>query len=156
MTSKKSGLFTYTTQIDPLKTVNEIQYELLSHGANSILMDYEDGKLSSLSFKIITANGLSIAIELPCNYEAVYKTLQDQYKNKKISAMYATREQAYRVAWRVILYWVKAQMAILETEMVTIDEIFLSYIIVDKGKTLYQKMLDTRFQLTEGKNGSSG
>ncbi|GAH82600.1 unnamed protein product [marine sediment metagenome] len=37
----KKGLFTYTTQIDPQKTVAQIQEELTNHGAKSILSNYD-------------------------------------------------------------------------------------------------------------------
>ena len=48
------------------------------------------------------------------------------------------RDQAERVAWRIVKDWVAAQMAILESEMVQMDEIFLPYMLNDKGQTLFQ------------------
>jgi len=141
-------LFTYTTQIEPVKTINEIQNELSSHSAKSILIDYDDGKIIALSFKVETVKG-TIGIRLPCNHEPVFKVLKQQYNNGKIPSKFATIEQAYRVAWRIVLYWIKAQMAILETEMVSMDEIFLPYIITNDGRILYQRMLDEKFQIPE-------
>jgi len=41
-------------------------------------------------------------------------------------------------------------MAILETEMVTMDQIFLPYMEVGQGKLLYEVMRDHRFQITGG------
>ena len=143
----KKGLFTYTTKISPEKTIQEIQKELSEHGAKSIKIDYLDGQIISLSFLVDTSNG-EMGIKLPCNHNPVFRVLSKQNNNGKIPGRFVSKEQAYRVAWRIIFYWVKAQMAILETEMVTIDQIFLPYMMANDGKTFYEKMLDTRFQIT--------
>lgn len=64
--------------------------------------------------------------------------------NQKIKC---DREQAERVAWRIIKDWIEAQMAILESEMVTMDEIFLPYTLDNKGNTLYQLFATNALQL---------
>lgn len=146
-------LFTYTTSIEPQKTVAEIQEILTSHGAKSILSNYDgEGKIKSLSFMVNTPNG-DIAIQLPCNPEPVYKILKQQNAEGKIPGRFVDKHQALRVSWRIIFYWIKAQMAILETEMVKIEQIFLPYITTKDGRTLYEKMLDRRFQLTGREEG---
>jgi hypothetical protein len=43
-------------------------------------------------------------------------------------------------------------MAILETDMVRLEQIFLPYMITPDGKTLYENMVDKGFYLTEGKD----
>ncbi|GAJ03343.1 unnamed protein product, partial [marine sediment metagenome] len=43
-----------------------------------------------------------------------------------------------------------AQMAILETEMVKMEQIFLPYVITQSGRTLYEAMVDRHFQLGPG------
>ena len=146
----KKGLFTYTTQIDPQKTVAQIQEELTNHGAKSILSNYDsEGRIESLSFIIETPQGM-LGFKLPCDVESVYRILKEQCRDKKIAKKFADKHQALRVAWRIILYWVKAQMALLETEMVKIEQIFLPYMIVGKDETLYERMKGSHFQLTEG------
>jgi len=94
-----------------------------------------------------------MAIKLPCNPEPVYRILKQQYREKIISAGFVNEHQALRVSWRIILYWVKAQMAILETEMVQIEQIFLPYMTMKDGRTLYEKMIDSKFQITDGEKG---
>lgn len=147
----KKGLFTYTTQIDPQKTVAQIQEELTRHGAKSILSNYDnEGKIESLSFIIKTPQGM-LAFKLPCDVESVFRILKEQSENRKIPKKFADRHQAIRVAWRIILYWVKAQCALLETEMVKMEQIFLPYMMVNKDETLYERMVDSQFQLPEGR-----
>jgi hypothetical protein len=43
-----------------------------------------------------------------------------------------------RVAWRIAKDWLEAQLAILQSEMVSIDQVMLPYLHVDGDKTLYQ------------------
>jgi hypothetical protein len=42
------------------------------------------------------------------------------------------------VAWRQILRWVQAQMALVETKMVKVEEVFLPYIQGPGGQTVYE------------------
>ena len=46
--------------------------------------------------------------------------------------------QAERIAWRILQDWTMAQMAILETEMVAMDQVFLPYMVNSAGETVYE------------------
>lgn len=122
----------YSTKVDVYTTLGEIQSQLVKHGAKKILFDYDDdAKVIALAFMILTPEGHR-AIRLPANVDAVMTVLhRDKVK--------ADREQAERVAWRIVKDWIKAQMAILESEMVSMEQIFFPYMIGDKGKTLYER-----------------
>jgi len=140
-------LLNYTTTIQAMKTISEIQNILAKHGARSILTEYgPDGHVKALSFQVATPYG-DLAIRLPVDPDAVLKILQRQGVPKS----YQNRPQAIRIAWRIVKNWVDAQMAILETEMVKIEQVFLPYVIASNGKTVYELMMDNRFQLGEGK-----
>lgn len=149
------GLLCYTTSIEPARTIAEIQEELVKHGAKSVLTNYGDeGKIESLSFSIQTPKG-ELGIKLPCDPKPVYKVLENQYNQGKISRGFIDEHQALRVAWRIVLVWIKAQMAILETEMVKMEQIFLPYMVVSReGKTLFEKMAENSFQLPSGEKKS--
>ena len=58
--------------------------------------------------------------------------------------------QAERVAWRILRDWVMAQMAILETEMVAMDEIMLPYMLDDQGRTAYELYQSRQMLIGEG------
>lgn len=137
----------YSTTVDALKTVGEIQGILVAHGARSIMMTYgKDGSIESLSFIVETPYG-DMPIRLPINAKAVLKVLEEQ----RVPPRYANHQQAVRIAWRIVKDWVRAQMAILETEMVKMEQIFLPYMITKNNQTLYESMVDRGFYLTEGK-----
>lgn len=98
----------------------------------------------ALSFKVATPQG-EVAIRLPIDVEATLRVLR-----RTAPPRFANRPQAIRVAWRIIKDWVEAQMAIQATEMVKVEQIFLPYMVTADGRTLYQRMVDSRFLLTEG------
>jgi hypothetical protein len=60
-------------------------------------------------------------------------------------------EQAYRVAWRNILDWVQAQMALLEIGMAKMEEVFLPYMLDQQCHTLFERMEQRGFLLDSGK-----
>lgn len=142
-------LLNYTTQIEAAKTVAQINSILVAHGAKSILTNYDDkGLIISLSFEIQTPQGMA-AIRLPVNPDAVLKVMS-RYQSH-VPQRLQTKEQAIRIAWRIVKDWVEAQMAILETEMVKMEQIFLPYIETQSGQTLFQ-VFESRRLLTEGKS----
>lgn len=137
-------ILNYTTKIDIFTTVGQIQGLLVKHGAKKILQEYDDdGHITAVSFQINTPVGLQ-AVRLPANVEKVQKVLAKQ----KVKSDY---DQAERVAWRIVKDWVEAQMAIIESEIVSIDEIFLPYMIDGEGKTVYQLFANKALLLTAPK-----
>ena len=137
-------LLNYTTKVNVFNTLGEIQAQLVKHGAKKIMQDYDEaGHITALAFMIDTPLGPR-GIRLPANAEAVHTVLLRQ----KVKC---DRDQAERVAWRIIKDWVEAQMAILESEMVQMDEIFLPYMIDRSGKTLFQKYQNGQLLLEEAK-----
>jgi hypothetical protein len=136
----------YTTTVTAMKSIGEIQGILVAHGAKHILMDYDEGEPIGIAFISNTAYG-DIPFRLPANIDKVQSILNKQRVRTTVS-----RELAARVAWRILKDWVRAQMAILETEMVTIDQVFLPYMETGKGKTLYEVMLEHHLQLPQGRS----
>lgn len=142
-----SPLLNYTTTIEAHKTVEQIQIILATHGATAMLMEYNNGVVRALSFKVPTPHG-DVSFRLPSDPDAVLKVLQKQ----GVPSRYSNRQQAVRVAWRIVKDWVEAQMALLETEMVRIEQIFLPYMLVGDGRTLYEQLASNRFELPKGRD----
>ena len=135
----------YTTTIKPEKTIAEIQQILAKHKAKAILTEYDnEGNVIALSFKVDTING-EVGIRLPVNTDKVLQVLKNQKRNN--SQVKDTKEQALKTGWRNIKDWIDAQMALIETEMVTIDEIFLPYILNNKGQILYEVFRENQLLL---------
>ncbi|MBA7645267.1 hypothetical protein ES703_53022 [subsurface metagenome] len=147
------GLLNYSTRIPAAQTAGEIQGILAKHGAKAVMIEYGDGgSAEAMSFQIKRGDN-SLGFRLPIEPDRVLKVLQDQYDSGKLRGHQGRpdREQSVKVAWRILKDWVEAQMAYLETEMVTTEQLFLSYMLTGDNKTLYQVMLDKGFCLPEGR-----
>lgn len=140
------ALLNYTTKIEVSKTIAEIQDILVKHGAKSIMANYTDnGSIEALSFMIVTSEKKAISIRLPCDPIPVLRVLE----NQNIPQRLQNKEQALRVAWRIVKTWVEGQMALLETQMVKMEQIFLPYAIVRGGKTLFESLQTQSFALLD-------
>ena len=143
------SLFMESTKISPEQTVTEIQRCLGRYGARSILVEYEDGEVDAVSFQV-AVKGTLVPFHLPCRWKAVYSALYEGKKGRNTEKGYAIRDaQAKRVAWRQILRWVEAQMALVQTKMVSMEEVFLPYMQVKPGQTLYQVLENRGFKMLE-------
>lgn len=135
------AVLNYTTKIAATKTVGEMQTALAQAGASRIAVDYDGGSPSALSFLLVTPHGRRL-FTLPVNIEAMHRLLIAEDKAGRIrsgaKAERTSREQAERVAWRVMKDWLLAQLALVATEMVGLDQVMLPYLQIDSsGKTLY-------------------
>lgn len=133
-------MLNYTTTIAAAKTIGEVQSMLGRAGASAVAVRYEDKEPAGLSFTLITAIG-ERAYTMPVNVAGVAKILRSDPKTRTRSA-YITPEHAARVAWRVVKDWLEAQLAIIDANMVTLDQVMLPYVHVDGGKTLYDAFRD--------------
>jgi hypothetical protein len=139
----------YTTSVPVVRTIGEIQHALAKHGASGVGMSYEDGKPVGIVFMLTTPFG-ERAFALPVDVPAVHRLLTDQRQGRnghKRNARVDNRlEQAERVAWRVIRDWLMAQLALIEAQMVSLDQVMLPYLKVDPGHTLYEAYQEREMQ----------
>lgn len=128
-------LFMETTRIAPERTVAEIQQILSKYGANQVLLEYEKLKVSAVSFRYMVGDQ-PIPFRLPCRWQALETTLRQSGKRPRYDDTF--ENWARRIAWRQILRWVEAQMALVETNMVKVQEVFFPYIQTKTGQTIYE------------------
>lgn len=134
-------LLNYTTSIAVDKTISEIQKMLGQAGASAIMTEYDDnGNIIALNFRMKFERDSSqqIAFSLPTDWRPVLEVMREQRrKNPRIKAV---EDQARRVAWRITKDWVEAQLAIIETRMVTTAQVFLPYAVTNTGESLWQSI----------------
>lgn len=131
-------ILNYTTKIDAWKTVNEVQQILAKHGVSHFAIKNEGSFPSALSFTV-DYQGSPLNFLLPCNHEGV---LQCMRKDRKIPSGSKNAEQALRTSWRIIKDWTEAQMAIVEANLATIQEVFMPYLVINStGETLAHRIL---------------
>jgi len=149
------ALLNYTTQVDADKTAAEIATMLRKAGAQAVLTEYDPkGEyVSALSFRI-DLNGQMLQFRLPTNPDPVLETLLRQKAAGKWSSKRGAPDhaQAVRVAWRIVKDWTAAQLALIETRMVSAPQAFLQYAVMKDGRTLAEKMAqEPGFLLGDGK-----
>lgn len=153
----RQTLFMETTKIRPEKTASEIMEALVKASARQIAVEYDAaGCLCGMAF-VIVVQGRPIPFKLPARVEPVFKILNNRRpkeswrRGNRQDGAAVDREQAERVAWRQLLRWVQAQLAMIETGMVAVDEVFLPYMQNDSGKTVYELFAGSGFkQLAAG------
>ena len=140
-------LLNYTTKIPAEQTAAEIISILVRKGATDILTHYGPaGMATGLKWRMETANG-PMGFSLPINTDAVFEILTRDRVMKTNPA--ARMQQANRTAWRIIKEWILAQMALIQTEMVTVEEVFLPYMLTGK-QTLYQALSNGDLKMLPG------
>ena len=152
-------LLNYTTKVSAEKTANEITRCLAQHGAQAIMTEYDPSTsyVTALSFKI-TVDGAPIGFKLPCDWKPVLEILTkgkrqppkwDEKRFRRWEEEH--RQHAINVAWRIVKDWVEAQMALVETRMVTTQQVFLPYAVMRDGRTLSEHVSsDPKFLLGDG------
>jgi hypothetical protein len=150
-------LLNYTTKIDPDKTAQEIARILSMHGASAVMTEYDpvDNFVTALSFKI-TLDDQQMSFRLPTDWRPVYEILIKGKKvpydtNRKAHFESEWKLQAVRTSWRIVKDWTEAQMALVETQMVTTAQVFLPYAVMRDGRTLSEHVAsDPKFLLGSG------
>src|SRR6266849_3240654 len=103
-------------------THDRIQKALASHGAKKLMFDYNDtGHLTGLAFQIIVGEQ-PLSIRLPARVENVAELL---YGRPFSDLTESQQQQAYRTAWANIRDWIEAQLAMIDTKMVKMEEVFM-------------------------------
>lgn len=147
-------LYMETTKISAVDTVAQVQKILGMYGVVSVFTEYENGEVSALSF-MISIKGEHVPFRLPSRWDAIEKILLKRKKRDahKPQVQKQIQDQAKRVAWRQILRWVEAQLALTDTGMAEIGEVFLPYMRTGKNETLYQRFLENGLKMIEHKEG---
>ncbi len=126
----------YTTSVPADRSIGEIQQSLINHGASGVMYLYEKGtgRIEALRF-ILSVSERNITFSLPVQWRRFQEVLKQQEVKR-----WDDEDYAYRVAWRNIRDWVLAQMALYETQIVELPQIFLPFAVAKGGKTLFEQV----------------
>ena len=141
----------YTTDVPVDKTVTEIQEMLRQNGARGIAVEYDaEGKIKDIFFKIVL-HDKELPFRLPIKAEKVYAALhQDATSSYQERYGQQWKAEAERIAWRICKTWLEAQITLINLEQVTIEEVFLPYLILPGNQTLFETMQTNNFLLPHG------
>lgn len=120
----------YTSSVSAFVSVGEIQAALATHGATKIMIDYDAGAPAAVTFALPDARHGLQGFRLPAAVDGTLRVFKAQ-------GVKADPKQAERTAWRNIRDWVLAQLALVESCDVPMDQVFLPYLTDNTGRTLY-------------------
>lgn len=143
------ALKNYTTQIEAAQTVGEITGLLASSGITSIKVDYQNGQANAITFAAFLLN-MPQEFQLKVNAEAVLTVL----KSQKVQPRFQTKEQAFRVGWRILKDVIETQLASVAIKQVELAQAFFGFALDAKtGQTAYEIVAPKMLQLTAGQKG---
>lgn len=138
-------ILNYTTSVPASRSIGQVQNLLVKAGARAIMSEYsDDGTASGISFAVETSFGPR-TFTLPVNTEKVQTVL----KRQRVQPRFQSIEHAERVAWRILKDWIAAQLAIVQTEMVTLDQVMLPYMRAQGDRTVYELVVEQQLALPE-------
>lgn len=142
----RKSIKNYTSRDSVNRSLSAIQAMLAAKRAEKIMIDYSDGEPVSITFAIQSPKGL-LPIRLPARIDGVAKVM---YGSNLQQLNAKQLDQVKRTSWKNIHDWVDAQLALLETEMVKLEEIFLPYMVMRENKTAFELFENDQLQLGSG------
>jgi hypothetical protein len=138
----RKNIKNYTSEVSVDAILQQMQQMLVRAGARSLMFTYTaQGEVEAIAFSIQARNAV-LPIRLPARVAQVAHVL---YGSKNLTP--AQWRQAQRTAWKNLHDWVDAQLALIETEMVKLEEVFLPYLVTNRGATLFEVMEQQDFLL---------
>lgn len=127
-----SAPISYSTSIPVTKTTGEIVAMLARAGAQRVATSFDqDGVADGLSFALHTeVFGVRI-FQLPVDIDQMHRRMTSLSRARKLNisrALAESREQAARVAWRVVRTWLASQLSLIDTGMFTLEQTFFAHL----------------------------
>lgn len=107
-----------------------------------VLAYAENGKVTAVTFALDCCGSLH-GFRLEARPDGV-KAVMAKERTK------CDDEQAERIAWRNLKDWIAAQVALVETEQATMDELFFPKLVDRNEKTLYEVFQNGQLMLGDG------
>jgi hypothetical protein len=139
-----TAILNYTTKVPAGRTVSEIITLLARKGAGEVSQKFDQrGRVTAIEFSLQIAG--TVWFRMPANIEGVHGHML-----RNAPPRFRNREQAERVAWRILKDWTEAQLALVESQQGEMAQVFFPYAVGDDGRTAYQHFVDNRKQLGAG------
>jgi hypothetical protein len=149
-------ILNYTTEIPAERTVGDITSLLIRKQAKSITTDFdESGELCSISF-VMPIGGVPIRFLLPSNVTGVEQALlrDEPWSSRRNCGQIAYADKMKRkakwVAWRILYDWVKAQIALVESNQAQAAQVFMPFAVQPNGETVFELFTNQMKQLGNG------
>jgi len=134
----KKPIYMETTEIPAERSAAEVSTVLVQAGATSVSIRYDAGRIVGMTWTM-RVGPVELPFSMPARVEPLYQVLLKRRTGfTDNAAKIRIRAQAERVAWRQLLRWVQAQLAMIEVGMVQRAEVFMPYIQQADGPTFFE------------------
>ena len=152
------NLKNYSSSVPVDRSIQLIEYQLVTAGAQHISKSYADQQVTGIVFELIVKEQ-SLVFKLPARWDRVFaKMLSERNKSSrqpiKPEAEDNLKKQAQRTAWKILLDKVQIQVTNILIDQEDPVEAFMSYLYDGRtDRTAYEIMKETNYRglLGEGK-----
>ncbi len=137
----------YTSSVAANISIMKIEKCLINHGAKQIAKDYHDNITVGIKF-VMNIEGRDTIFSLPARIDRCKQVFIEQRVNRiSNEAMKKITAQAERTAWKIVLDWVEAQMAMIDLAQIEMLEVFLPYVYVaESDQTFFEVLKEKKFK----------
>lgn len=135
-------LYMETTEVPAERTAAEVIGELVKAGATQVNTEYTAGAITGLRW-IMRIAGRDTLFAMPARVDPIYQILHKRARNG--SQWRGSPDQianlqlkARRVAWRQLLRWTQAQLAMIDCGMSEAGEVFFPYLQTPSGNSIFE------------------
>ena len=132
----------YTSEVDPTKSMANIEKWLIEIGASNISKKYENKICTGLTF-VYTDPHLnnSLAFHLKAQVDECFKIFWKERVQQTDKQKAGVMKQANRTAWKILSDWTEIQCSTILLGQATTLQMFLPYVYdVKNDETLYEKI----------------
>lgn len=146
----RKNIKNYTTETKPERAVAQIEELVVKRvNARQFFKEYDSGEIVSVVFIIPTDKG-DLPFKMPARWKNVLRILYGQRSGYTQGQI----DQAKRTAWCNVRDWIDSQVALIETEQVKVQEVFLPYMVNQSGQTLFEIMEKTNYKMPQLGSGA--
>lgn len=125
------AVLNYTTEVAVAKSAQQIRNFLRVWKAQEVSESYDGkGNISGMGFIMD-----GIPYRLTCDHAGVLKRL---WADPDVPRRFCNDDQARRVAWRILLGWVKYQIELVESGVFAKEEILMPHRLTSSGETAWE------------------
>ena len=145
-TARRPRLKNYASSASEDAIFGAIRATLGAHGARRVIFEYDGtGRAASIEFMVMLGD-MPYTFKLPARFKAAEPLVAEARRSagKAASPGERLRDQAYRSVWATLRDWIDAQMTLIDIGATRMEEVFLPYLVVAPGKTLFEEFAEQR------------
>ncbi len=145
-----SGTYAAQTQVSVASSRAEIERLLMKYGAHAFASGWE-GRMASIMFDLGDRR-IRFTLPLPDKADQEF-TRTPTGKRRAPAEAQRAYEQAQRQRWRALALIIKAKLEAIETGIATVDEEFLSWIVIPGSTTTIGEQIQPELRRAYEVNG---